>query len=258
MNVSENLQQSPEILDALFYPSKGGSSAPQAKRRSEPTPVNDSLTHQVLQMLQREIHIIQGCSELALAASASEQENIQQTLQAGQRANALLEQVRQWLQIHHSEKSFSRRPCPLDTFLNLLDSLCRQQARQKGLNWFIERKDPLPVTFSVYDRGLRNCLLRIVDNAIRFTSEGSITVTVQVDNYPEKPAIQFIVGDTGEGIEPDCLPNVFEPFYVGTPASDGFGLGLTLARAWADAIGGRLDIQSAPGEGTQVQLTIPL
>ena len=103
-------------------------------------------------------------------------------------------------------------------------------------------------------------LSNIVGNAIKFTpASGSVTLAVRADGE----FALFEVTDTGEGIDAAHLPHVFERFYQAGPgggqsARHGAGLGLPIARGIVEAHGGRIWIESTPGNGTCVRFTLPL
>jgi signal transduction histidine kinase len=102
-------------------------------------------------------------------------------------------------------------------------------------------------------RVLQNLLV----NAVRHTPADG---TVRVDARRDGTSLQLVVRDTGEGIAPDHLPNVFEPFFRGDPAraGAGAGLGLALARRIVEALGGRIEAESRLGEGTAFEVEVPL
>jgi two-component system, OmpR family, sensor kinase len=107
---------------------------------------------------------------------------------------------------------------------------------------------------------LTQLLVVLLDNAIGYSHRGG---TVQVRVQPAGPGeLRLEVSDQGIGIEPDELPQVFERHFRGTAArrhrADGMGLGLAIAQALAQAHGGTLALDSAPGRGTRARLALPL
>ncbi len=95
-------------------------------------------------------------------------------------------------------------------------------------------------------------------NALRHTP-GSGQFTLAADTRDS--VIQWSVGDTGEGIVADDLPHVFERFYRADKsrgqAQGGTGLGLAIARAWVEAMGGMIGVESAPARGSRFWFTLP-
>ena len=108
-----------------------------------------------------------------------------------------------------------------------------------------------------FDRNrIRQVASILLDNAIKYTPEGGkVTVAVrETDGWAE-----LEVSDTGVGIPEDQLPLVFERFYRADKAraSSGAGLGLAIARQVAEAHGGRIQVESTPGEGSTFTLLLP-
>ena len=99
----------------------------------------------------------------------------------------------------------------------------------------------------------------LLENALRHTPPGGC-VTLSAHRAPG--GLMIAVADTGEGIAPEHLARLFEPFYRVDPAraraSGGAGLGLSIARALAESLGGTLSLASSPGRGTTATLVLPL
>ncbi len=105
-------------------------------------------------------------------------------------------------------------------------------------------------------------LNNLLDNALRHTPEGG---RVRVRAAREGDMARVRVADSGPGISPEDLPHIFEHFYRGEKsrsregfAHGGTGLGLAIAKGIVEAHGGRIWVESAPGEGTQVIFTLPV
>ncbi len=105
---------------------------------------------------------------------------------------------------------------------------------------------------------LNQILFHVLDNAAKFTPKGRI----ELELWYEEGQLLFNVTDTGIGIAPDDQPRVFEEFFQVDPSTDngypGAGLGLTLARALVEKLGGAISILSEIGQGTRVSFTLPV
>jgi signal transduction histidine kinase len=104
---------------------------------------------------------------------------------------------------------------------------------------------------------LRQLLLILLDNAFKYTSpSGEVRLDAELDDDHAR----ITVSDTGTGIEPADLPRIFDRFHRGANADGvtGTGLGLAIARLVAEQHDGRIEVESAPGEGSRFSLVLPL
>ncbi|MFP5486593.1 MAG: hybrid sensor histidine kinase/response regulator, partial [Gammaproteobacteria bacterium] len=144
-------------------------------------------------------------------------------------------------------------------FIAQLVGMFEQQARQKGLDFHYLPEGVRPAMVRADERRLRQILLNILGNAVKFTVSGSVTLRLR---YQREMAF-FSIEDTGPGITPDEVGNIFEPFSRGRAAhvgaTGGTGLGLTIARMLTDLMGGELSVVGRPGEGSRfdVRLFLP-
>ena len=108
---------------------------------------------------------------------------------------------------------------------------------------------------------LRQCLLNLVGNAIKFTSKGAVTLSVRLGTEGAERCILFEVADTGIGIDPEAQSRLFAPFVQADSSIarlyGGSGLGLSIARKAARAMGGDIFFSSTPGEGSVFTLRMP-
>jgi heavy metal sensor kinase len=113
-----------------------------------------------------------------------------------------------------------------------------------------------PVEAHADPSGIRRILLILLDNALKHTPSGG-AITVSVANHGR--AVTLSVEDTGEGIHSDALPHIFERFFRADPArgSSGFGLGLSIAQAIAQAHGTAIEVASTPGAGSRFCISLP-
>jgi signal transduction histidine kinase len=106
---------------------------------------------------------------------------------------------------------------------------------------------------------LNHILQNLINNAVKFTDEGSITLTARY--FPETKAAEFEVVDTGIGIEQEMLPSIFEMFRQldssETRTHGGVGLGLYIAKKYTDVLGGQIQVKSEVGKGSTFTVTIP-
>jgi signal transduction histidine kinase len=110
----------------------------------------------------------------------------------------------------------------------------------------------LPEVLCDRDR-LTRVLINLIDNAARFTTEG--TITIRAEAHPGE--VQLSITDTGCGIRPDVLPHIFDRYFTTTPGGQGTGLGLYIAKEIIEAHGGRIWVNSELGRGSTFSFTLP-
>jgi CheY-like chemotaxis protein len=133
----------------------------------------------------------------------------------------------------------------------------RARAESKGLAFASIAAPDLPTVVSGDERRLRQVLMNLLDNAIKYTRGGVVALRVDMRGA----RVRFMVEDTGIGIEPQHLPEIFNLFHqVRDPAVyvEGTGLGLAISRRLTRLMGGELDVKSIPGQGSRFWFDIEL
>lgn len=137
----------------------------------------------------------------------------------------------------------------------------RVRAREKGLGMEIDYHDPLPETIHTDPVRLRQILVNLAGNAVKFTERGEVRIAVRCVREGDGPArMQFAVADTGIGIDADKIPALFRAFVQADGSASrrygGVGLGLAISYRLAEALGGQIEVASEPGKGSTFTLTI--
>jgi signal transduction histidine kinase len=197
-----------------------------------------------------------------LAGIAGVIEIIGRDLPATSPARAVVKDVRQEIaQINHilSDLLQTARPHPpairrsdLNTTVEHAVMLARQQALSKPITIELKKNSSIPEVEHDSDQ-IHQVLLNLMINSIQ-AIEGRGKITVELDNDEHWSTIA--VTDTGRGIAPEHLPNIFRPFY--TTKGNGTGLGLSLARRIVEEHRGHIDVSSLAGQGTRFVVTLPI
>ena len=140
--------------------------------------------------------------------------------------------------------------------------LLASRAFAKGIGLGCYIAPDVPETITADPGRLRQILLNLLGNAIKFTDEGGVLVTVTWAEQGDRPSLVFKVDDTGPGLDPEAAQRVFEEFEQvakSTPGrQDGAGLGLAITRRLVEAMDGTISLESAPAEGAAFTVRLPL
>ena len=142
------------------------------------------------------------------------------------------------------------------------ERLDKLKAENKALDFKIIREENLPTAIRTDPTRLRQCLINLIDNAVKFTKEGLVHVTVSQQEINDNPFVRFDVEDTGIGISEEALGRIFEEFQQADSTTrqqyGGTGLGLSISRSLARLLGGDLTATSVNGQGSNFTLKVPL
>jgi signal transduction histidine kinase/CheY-like chemotaxis protein len=144
----------------------------------------------------------------------------------------------------------------LHLLFHQLYALFSQRCEAQGLSLQVHWEDDVPQYLYGDERKLRQILINLVGNAVKFTAAGSITVEARCLSNKER--MQINVTDTGQGIAPESLESIFASFTQTQHQKEGTGLGLTISQQFARLMGGNLTVQSQLGQGTTFTLEIPV
>ncbi|MEM8952896.1 MAG: ATP-binding protein [Verrucomicrobiota bacterium] len=149
------------------------------------------------------------------------------------------------------------KPTDLNQLIQGVRDIVKPRAESKGLHFRIKSSPEVPRGVVTDPIKLRQVLINLLGNSIKFTTAGSITLTVF---RHDQESLRFDVEDTGMGISAAELSHIFEPFKQadGGENEGGTGLGLSISRRIAEALGGSLSASSEVGEGSCFSLTLPL
>lgn len=148
----------------------------------------------------------------------------------------------------------------LSCLLNNLESLFRSQAAEKGLSLKFDDCRPENRLLQADELRLNQVLVNIVGNAIKFTPQGDVTIRVDELETAPQDVLRFSVKDTGIGIDQSAMERIFNAFEqadAGTASlHGGTGLGLSISRSLVQMMGGRLEVNSTEGEGSEFYFTL--
>ncbi len=141
-------------------------------------------------------------------------------------------------------------------------SMMRRPAEEKGLELSLEYRSPLPKSIRTDPFRLRQILVNLLGNAVKFTHQGSVHMVAELLGASgSEPLLAVDVIDTGVGIPQEKLNSIFQPFVQADSSTTrrfgGTGLGLSISLHLAHLLGGTITVESTPGRGSRFRLTVP-
>lgn len=150
-------------------------------------------------------------------------------------------------------------PMPLFNCLDGLNHAIKAQANEKGLSLTIDYQFPLPTIIYTDPTRLKQILLNLYHNAVKFTEAGG--VSIKVGYIPEQKRITFSIIDSGIGMSEAQQAKLFQDFVQADVSTfrqyGGSGLGLMISKQLAEKLGGHISVSSKPGKGTCFEVVIP-
>jgi signal transduction histidine kinase len=215
--------------------------------------------------------------------SPSQQTGLGTIHQGGHHLLALINDVLDLSRVEAGKMEFHPKPVRLGELLTVVADIMRVRAEQRHLHFELELAGGLPLAISVDETRLRQVLLNLLGNAVKFTDHGAVRLRVSPSPSPAPPPsvaavdgsagasavpevvatahLRFEVLDEGVGIDASQLDIIFDPFeQVGDAArrAGGTGLGLAISRQLVRQMGGDVKVESVPGRGSRFWFDVPM
>jgi two-component system sensor histidine kinase/response regulator len=205
-----------------------------------------------------------GMTQLVLGTELTpEQRHYLETVKrSGDALLGIIDDILDFSKIEARKLAIESIPFRLREVLDETMSLFAPRAQQKGLELRCEVAAGVPSALLGDPGRLRQIIVNLVGNSLKFTQAGSVVVRVEEQaREAEHTTLQFSVSDTGIGIEPHKQPAIFEAFSQADTSTTrrfgGTGLGLAITARLLELMGGRIGVRSRPGEGTQFVFVLP-
>lgn len=186
----------------------------------------------------------------------AQSEGVAQILKGGRHLVELIDEILDLSRIETGSMALSLEPVALDTILQECLDLVRPQARERDITLLNE--DGRHRHVRADRQRLRQVLLNLLSNAVKFNRQGG---TVALGCRHDDDRVVVYVHDNGPGIRPELVDRLFTPFdRLGAEAEgiEGTGLGLALSQRLVEAMGGTLEVTTAPGEGAEFRFSLPV
>ena len=268
IGVVEDIQQRKQAEAALQKAKEAAVAANRAKSE-----FLANMSHE----LRTPLNSILGFTQLMARDSSlhpEQQEYLEIVTRSGEHLLELIDDILNMSKIESGRISLNQTSFDLHRLLDSIVEMLALKAASKGLQLIFEKMPEVP-QYAIADEGkLRQVLINLLGNAIKFTQQGCVTLSVGMESADEQnnpdfdsllsvPMPKFFlwceVKDTGPGIAPNELKTLFEPFMqteVGRKSQSGTGLGLAIARRFVQLMGGDIAVSSTLGQGTIVKCQI--
>lgn len=187
-----------------------------------------------------------------------QRENLRTIRRSGEHLLTLINDVLQMSKIEAGRTTLYEQGFDLHRLLEATEDMFRLRAAKKDLQLIFDLAPDVPQYVSADESKLRQVLMNLVSNAIKFTTEGGVTVRIGYRTNPDERLL-FEVEDTGVGIPQQELETLFDPFVQtdsGKQSEEGTGLGLAISQKFIHLMGGEIEVISEPGHGSLFRFNV--
>lgn len=212
--------------------------------------------------LRTPLNAISGFAQLLATEldSPHHQEQIHTIQRSSQHLLTLINDILDLSRIESGKLDRTDQEMNLWELWKMMEGMFRFRAEQQGLSFEIDIAPNVPQTINSDPTRLRQILINLLSNGIKFTEVGGITLTVRYEEAEPQGELILMVTDTGPGIDPAEISLLFTPFTqteTGRRSQQGAGLGLALCRQFAELLGGTIGVESHLGVGTVFTVRLP-
>jgi signal transduction histidine kinase len=219
-----------------------------------------NVTHEI----RTPMNAIMGFTGLMLEDKINDEQRRYLTMvhSASENLMEIINTILDFSKIEAGRLELDRQECLLDEIVQYVDSLMLPAAQKKHIGFKVFRCEGLPSTLKTDSLRIRQCLINLINNAIKFTEKGHVYLNIGIETCDDRQWMRFDVEDTGIGIAADTLDMIFEPFRQADGSTSrkfpGTGLGLSITRKLAELLGGSVMVKSTVGVGSVFTLLLPI
>lgn len=193
-----------------------------------------------------------------------QQEYLEIISRSGEHLLNLINNILQMSKIEQGRITINENSFDLYYMLDTLEEMFQVQAKKKGIQLIFDYSNELFRYVETDESKLRQILINLLGNAIKFTSDGGVTLRIKSESTANQYRLLFEVEDTGPGIDREEIENLFKDFSqteIGEQSQEGTGLGLFISKKLVEVMGGKILVRSILGKGSifkfDIQISLP-
>ncbi len=219
--------------------------------------------------LRTPLNAILGFSQLMnrkVDANSKQKQYLDTIQSSGEYLLDLINDVLEMSKIEAHQITYEETTCHLDRLLENIQQMLQPKAEKKGLHIHLIYENDIPKYIKSDERKIRQVLINLLNNAIKFTKSGYVALRVEtepteskIDSNQNSVILKFSVEDTGQGIAPEETQKLFQAFTqteTGLQSGEGTGLGLAISQKFVKVMGGEITVCSTPGVGSTFSFNI--
>jgi two-component system sensor histidine kinase/response regulator len=203
-------------------------------------------------------------TKLALNASESphQQQQLKRALESADLLLALIDDLLDISRIDANKMELDYQNCNLFEILTSIVQMLTAKFVEKGLEFIIDISETVPRFIETDSLRLKQVLINLLTNAIKFTEAGQIRLSISASAIGSAAQVTFVISDTGIGMDRETITRIFEVFSQAdvsiTRKYGGTGLGLSISKKLVALMGGNLNVDSHPGQGSRFSFSLPI
>jgi PAS domain S-box-containing protein len=256
-------EQQLKVLERQLYEQKLALAAAENAHLEKASRFKSEFIANMSHEIRTPLAIIRGYAEILEDSRQhpESRERIQSILRASRQVETLVNDILDISKIEAGKIELELLPTPIAAILGDIKEMLQIKAREKNIELNFAVDPDVPPLIQTDPVRLKQILLNVIGNALKFTNQGDVSVKVQMISAELSPLLAFIIRDTGIGMTPEQSRRIFSAYSQADPSITrkygGTGLGLSLSLRLAQLLGGDLKLESSePGKGSSFMLTI--